>query len=100
MNYRFRGMVNYLVIFIPSSVKHNAPPCILKKDVFELRKPQLEAIESLATLVASALCQKIFNSKLPTCLRTDASPVGLGVFLEQNYGTVDNEKWHLIGYLL
>ena len=41
---------------------------------------------------------KIFDSKLPTCLKIDASWVGVGAFLEQNYGTVTNEKWHPIGY--
>ena len=30
--------------------------------------------------------------------KTDASSVGLGAFLEQDYGTVNNEKWHTIGY--
>ena len=43
------------------------------------------------TLVTSAPCLKIFYSKLPTCLKTDASSVGLGDFLEQNYGTINNE---------
>ena len=38
------------------------------------------------------------DSKPATHLRTCGSSVGLGTFLEQNYGTVDNKKWHPIGY--
>ena len=64
-----------------------------------LQKPQLDDMENLKTLVTLAPCLKIFNSKLPTCLRTDASSVGLGAFLQQNYQTVDNKKCYPIGYL-
>ena len=59
---------------------------------FGLQKSQLDAIENLKTLVTSAPCLKIFDSKLPTRLKTDASSVGLVAVLEQTYGTVDNEK--------
>ena len=62
------------------------------------KKPKFDAIENLKTLVTSASCLKIFDSNLPTRLKTDASSLGLGAFLEQNYGTVTNEKWHPIGY--
>ena len=97
---RFLGMVYYLGKFIPNLAEHTIPlRTFLKKNVvFQLQKPQLDAIESLKALVTSAPCLKVFDSKLPTCLRTDASSVGLGAFLKQNYGTVDNEKWHSIGY--
>ena len=97
---RFLVMVNYLETFIPNSVEHTTPlRNLLKKDVVsELHKLQLDGIENLKTLVTSAPCLKVFNSKLPTLLKTDASSVGLDAFLEQNYGTVDNEKWHPIGY--
>ena len=86
-------MVNYLGKFITNVAEHTTPlRNILKKDVvFELQKPQLEAIENLKTLVTSAPWLKIFDTKLPTRLKTDAS--SLGAFLEQIYGTVDNEKW-------
>ena len=67
--------------------------------MFALQKPQLDDMENLKTLVTLASCLKIFNSKLPTCLRTDASSVGLGAFLKQNYRIVDNKKWYPIGYL-
>ena len=100
---RFLGMVNYLGKFIPNLAKHTTPlgNNLLKKDVvFKLEKPQLDAIENLKTLVTSATCLKIFDSKLPTRLKTDASSVGLCAFLEQNYGTVTNGKWHPIGYSL
>ena len=54
----------------------------------------------LKTLVTSAPCLKIFESKLPTCLRTTANSLGLSSFHEQNYRTTDNKKWELIDYSL
>ena len=97
---RFPGMVNYLGKFIRNLAEHTAPLCnLLKKDVgFEIQKTQLDAIENLKALVTSAHCQKIFDSNLPFRSGIDASSVGLRAFLEPNYGTVDNEKWHPIGY--
>ena len=82
----FLGMVNYLRKFIPNITEHTIPlHNLLKKDVvFELQKPQLDVIKSLKTLVTSAPSLEIFDSKSPTCLRTDASSVGLGPFLKQN----------------
>ena len=68
--------------------------------MFELQKPQLDAIGNLKTLVKSARSLKIFDSKLPTRLRTDSRSVGLGAFLKQTYETVNNEKWHPNGYSL
>ena len=52
----FLGMVNYLGKFIPNVAEHTTPlRNLLKKDVvFQLQKPQLEAIENLKTLVTSA----------------------------------------------
>ena len=96
---RFLGMVNYLGKFIPNLAEHTTPlRNLLKKDVlFELQKPQVDAIEYLKIFVTSASCSKIFDSKLPALLRTDASSEGLGGFLEQHYGTVDNEKWQPAG---
>ena len=83
-------MVNYLGKFIPNVAEHTTPlRNLLKKDVvFGLQKPQLEAIENLKTLVTSAPWLEIFDTKLPTRLKTD-----LAAFLEQIYGTADNEKW-------
>ena len=97
---RFLGMINYAGKRIPNLAEHATPlRNLLKKDVvFKLQKPQFDAIENLKTLVTSASCQKIFDSKSPTCLKTDASSAGLGAFLEQNYGTITNKKWHPIGY--
>ena len=93
-------MVNYLGKFILNFAEHTTPLRNLFKKyvVFEFQKPQLDATENLKTLVTSAPFLKIFDSELPTRLRTDASSVGLGAFHEQNYGTVDNKKWHSIGY--
>ena len=97
----FNVMVNYLK-FIPNLAKHTT--LLLtnsKKDaVFELQKPQLDAIENLKTLITSESYLKILDSKLQTLLRTDDSSVGLDTFLEQSYGTVDNKKWHPAGYSL
>ena len=74
---RFLGMVNYLGKFIPNLAKHTTPLRNLKKDVvFELQKPQLDAIENLKTLVTSAPYLKIFDSKLPTRLKANASYIG------------------------
>ena len=97
---RFLGMNNYLGKFIPNLTKHATPlHNLLKKDVvFKLQMPQFDTTENLKTLVTSAACLKIFDSNLPILLKTDASSVGLGAFLEQNYGTITNEKWHTIGY--
>ena len=65
-------MVNYLGKFIPNLAEYTTPLRNLKKDVvFELQKPQLDAIENLKTLVTSA--PKIFDSKLPTRLKANAS---------------------------
>ena len=85
-------MVNYIGEFISNLAEDTTP----LRNV--LKKPQLDAIENLKALVTSAPCLKIFDSKLPSRLKTDASSVGLSAFLEQNYGTVDNENWHPIGY--
>ena len=65
---RFVGMVNYLGKLIPNLTEHTTPlHNLLKEDVvFKLQKPYLVAIENLKTLVTSAPCLKIFDSKLPT----------------------------------
>ena len=59
---------------------------------------QVDHPKTEANSKTSALCQKNFDSNLPSRSRTNASSVGLGAFLEQNYGNVDNEKWHPNGY--
>ena len=81
---RLFSMVNYLGKFNPNLTKYTTPlGNILKKDVvFELQKPQLNANVNLKTLETSAPFLKIFDSKLQTRLRTDATSVGLGAFLE------------------
>ena len=72
-------MVNYLWKFIPNLVEHTTPlrKLLIRDVAFKVQKPQLDAIENLKTLVTSAPCLKIFDSKLPTRLRTDASSVAL-----------------------
>ena len=91
---RFLGMINYFGKFIPNLTEHaTLLRNLFKKDVvFKLQKPQFDAIENLKTLVMPAPCLKIFDSNLPACLKADASLVGLGTFLEQNYGTITNKE--------
>ena len=91
---RFIGMVKYRGKFMPNLVERTIPlRNLLQSDVVsEQQKPQLDAIENLKALVTAAPCLKIFDSKLATRLKTDASLVGLGAFLEQSYGTVDKKK--------
>ena len=93
-------MVNYLGKFIPNVDEHTTPLRNLFKKVvvFELQKPQLDAIKNLQPLGTSAPCLKIADPKLSTRLRTDASSIGLGSFLKQNYGTVDQEKRYPIDF--
>ena len=64
-------MVNYLETFIPNLAEHTTPLSnLLKKDViFKLQKPQLDTIENLKSLVTWVPCLKIFDRKLPTCLK-------------------------------
>ena len=98
---RFLGMISYLGKFIPNLAEHATPlRNLLKKDVvFKLQKPQFDAIENLKTLVTSTPCLKIFDSNLPTRLKTDASSVRLGAFLEQNYKTVTKKSGTLLAIL-
>ena len=81
---RFLGMLKYLAKFIPNFAEVNARlRVLLKKDVvFKLQKSQLDVIEKLKTLITSAPILKIFDSNLPTRLKTDASSEGLGALLE------------------
>ena len=59
-------MVNYLGKFISNLAEHTTPlRNLLKKCiVFELQKPQLQAIENLKILVTPGPCLKIFDSKI------------------------------------
>ena len=61
----------YLGKFIPNLAEYTTPLCnLLEKNVlFELQKPQLDAMENLKTLVTSAPCLKTFDSKLRTRLK-------------------------------
>ena len=71
----------------------------MKKDVaFNLQKPQLDAIEKLKALIMSAPILKIFDPNLPIRLKIDASSEGVRALLEQNHGSLENPRWHPIGY--
>ena len=77
---RFLGMVKYQGKFISSEetfTKHTTSLLnLLNKDVvFELQKPQLDAIKNLKTLVTSAPCLKIFDSKSPAHLKNRCSRI-------------------------
>ena len=65
---------------------------------FNLQKPQLDAIEKLKILITSAPILKMFDPNLPTRLKIDASSEGVGALLEQNHGSIENPKYHPIGY--
>ena len=60
---RFLGMVNYLGKFIPNLAEVTALlQVLLKKDVvFNLQKPQLDAIEKLKTLITPDIILKFFD---------------------------------------
>ena len=68
-------MITNLKKFIRNLAGHTIPLHNLhKKDVFfEIQKPQLDTTETrnLKILVTSAPCLKIFDSKLPTHLKSD-----------------------------
>ena len=85
----FLGMVNYLDKFTPNLAEVTIPlQALLEKDVvFNLQKPQLNAIEKFKSLITSGPILKIFNPDLPTRLKIDASSGSLG-----------NPKWYPIGY--
>ena len=76
----FLGMVNYLDKFIPNLAEVTIPlQALLEKDVvFNLQKPQLNAIEKFKSLITSGPILKIFNPDLPTRLKIDASSGSLG----------------------
>ena len=97
----FLGMISYLGKFIPNLAQVIAPLwALLKKDVvFNLQKPQLDAIEKLKTLITLSHILKGFDPNLPTRLKTDASSKGLGTLLEQNHGSLENPHWHPVEYL-
>ena len=81
---RLLGMVDYLGKFIPTLAEVTAPlRALLKKDVaFNLQKPLLDAIEKLKILITPAPILKIFDSKLLTSLKVDASSEEVGALLE------------------
>ena len=58
---RFFGMVNNLEKFIPNLANQTTPlhNFVKREVVFELQKPQLDAIENLKTLITSAPCLNI-----------------------------------------
>ena len=97
----FLGMENYLGKFIPNLPEVIAPlRALLKKDVvFNLQKPQLDAIKKLKTLITSALILQMFDPNLPTRSKIDASSEGLGALLEHNHGLLENPQWCPIGHL-
>ena len=76
----FLGMVNYLDKFISNLAEITIPlQALLEKDVvFNLQKPQLDAIEKFKSLITSGPILNIFNPNLPTRLKIDASSGSLG----------------------
>ena len=62
-----------------------------------MRKPQLDDIEKVKTLITSAPILKVFDPNLPTRLKIYGSSEGVGALLEQNHGSLENPQWHPIG---
>ena len=87
-------MVNYLGKFIPNLTEVTAPPrALLKKDVvFNMQKPQSDAIEKLKNLITSALILKIVYANLPTRLKINASLKGLGALLEKKHASLKKQQ--------
>ena len=96
----FLGTVNYPGKFIPNLAEIIAPhqTLLTKIVVFNLQKPQLNAIENLKTLIASGLFLKLIGPNLPLRLKIDVKNQGLEALFEQNQGLVESPKWHPIGY--
>ena len=96
----FLGTVNYPGKFIPNLAEIIAPhqTLLTKIVVFNLQKPQLNAIENLKTLIASGLFLKLIGPNLPLRLKIDVKNQGLEALFEQNQGLVESPKWHPIAY--
>jgi len=93
---RFLGMVTYLGKFIPNLSKATAPlRKLLEKDImWNLDKPQMDAINNLKQLVTSSPTLQFYDPNLPIRISCDASQEGLGAVLEQQH----NEKWSPVAY--
>jgi len=88
--------VTYLGKFIPNLSKATAPlRKLLEKDImWNLDKPQMDAINNLKQLVTSSPTLQFYDPNLPIRISCDASQEGLGAVLEQQH----NEKWSPVAY--
>ena len=93
---RFLGMVKYLGKFIPDLSTISTPlRDLLKKDIiFNMEKPQIEAINKLKEIITSEPVLKFYDPNLEVRIRSDASTEGLGGLLEQKHGDI----WHPVAY--
>ena len=59
---------------LPKLLHYCTTPSNFEKNyiIFNLQKPQLDAMEKLKTLIMSALILKLFDPNFPTRLRIDA----------------------------
>ena len=69
-----------------------------KVAVFNLEKPQLNAIKKLKKLIASAFVLKMIDPNLPLRLKIDVKSKGLEPLFEQNQGSLGSQKLHPIEY--
>ena len=94
----FLGMINCPGKLIPNLTEVTAPlkTIFTKVVVFNLQKPQSNAIEKLKNLIASAFVLKMIDPNLPLRLKIDVKSKGLEPLFEQNQGSLGSQKLHPI----
>ena len=92
------GMINCPGKLIPNLPEFTAPlkTIFTKVVVINLQKPQLNAIEKLKNLIASAFVLKMIDPNLPLRLKIDVKSKGLEPLFEQNQGSLGSQKLHPI----
>lgn len=93
----FLGTANFYRRFIKDFSKVAQPLTeLLHKDkIFEWKEPQDQAMAYLKERFTTAPILRIFNSKLPIRVSTDASDFGIGAVLEQEF---EDNQWHPIAF--
>ena len=96
----FLGMVNCPGKHIPNLAEVTAPlqTILTKVVVFNLQKPQLNAIDKLKNLIASTFVLKMIDPNFSLRLKIDVESEGLEPLFQQNQGSLGSQKLHPIGY--